>query len=291
MQAGEFVKKVRERAGLENNESAMAVIDGFFATLRARITHESGDNIAEQLPQDLQGHWEKGFIDHIKRKFSGTERMDLPEFIQRVQQEAKLGATCNAEHVTRSVIITFREAISPGADHTIVSQLPEDIRNFWLSSVPEAVRDEVKAKKPEVMVAGSEGVPADYYTETDYVAHTEHAGPTAMVPEPGTERTEEHVEARIEPPAGEYGPEYIGPSAASLDRSDDQIMRDISDILASNPHIHAGMINVVVHAGKVRLTGIVPSVDEKEHITEVTCRVLGVVDVDNEIAAEQEKRQ
>lgn len=136
MQADEFLKKVRSRAGLSSDERARQVTDAVFETIRARISHGGADNIASQLPKDIKKLWESGMVEHLARSLSGVERMDLSEFLARVQNAAHLGSVDEAEEVTRAVFRTLQEQITSGSRYAIQSQLPEDIRDLWLTSAP-----------------------------------------------------------------------------------------------------------------------------------------------------------
>lgn len=269
MQAGDFIKKVKERAGLEDKESAKKVIDAVFGALRARISHECGDNLSKQLPIELQEMWEKGFFDHIRRRFTGFERMNLQEFLERVRKGANLGESCNSENVTRAVFITLREAVSPGIANAIASQLPDDIKELWLNSVPESKRE----------VTNLTG------TSDKEIESLHHS----LVSEEGTETAGEPIGMQKDQPAGEYGSDTIGPSAASIDRSDDQIATDIEKMLEVCNDIQSNEINVEVHAGKVKIIGSVPSQYEKQHAAELVSKVLGVTRVENDLETEQEK--
>ncbi len=136
MQTEEFLKKVRVRSGLADNEKAKQAVDAVFGALRARISHEGGDNIASQLPKELRELWESGIVEHVARSLTGVERMNLNEFLARVQNTAHLADINEAEVVTRAVFITLKEQITPGAQVGLAHQLPEDIRTFWNQSMP-----------------------------------------------------------------------------------------------------------------------------------------------------------
>lgn len=134
MQTDKFLKKVRIRAGFEDNERARQVTEAVFTALRARISHAGGDNIAEQFPKDIRDLWESGLIDHIARGLKGIDRMDLGEFLGRVQNKAHLANADEAEAVIRAVFMTMKEQLSQGAQQAIEHQLPQDIRSLWQHS-------------------------------------------------------------------------------------------------------------------------------------------------------------
>ncbi len=138
MQTEEFLRKVRIRAGLSDNEKARQVIHAVFGALRARISHGGGDNIADQFPKELKELWESGVGQHIARSLVGVDRMDLSEFLSRVQNTAHLADIVEAEVAARAVFMTLHEQISSGARHSLENQLPEDLREFWRLSTPPA---------------------------------------------------------------------------------------------------------------------------------------------------------
>ncbi|MBI2842309.1 MAG: DUF2267 domain-containing protein [Armatimonadetes bacterium] len=230
MQPEEFLKKVRQRSGLDTNEEARRAVDAVFGALRARISHGGGDNVADQLPKELRELWESGLVEHLMRSITGVERMDLHEFLARVQNAAHLANIDHAEAVTRAVFMTMREQITHGAQQAIANQLPEDIRAIWLASAPEA---------------GA-------------------------------------------PPSGLYGTERIGPAAASVYRTDDQIAEDVRELLETSDEIDEERIDVHVQQGKVTLRGVVRTSGEWEAAGRVAAQTLGAREIENELTVVEE---
>lgn len=254
METGEFIKKVRVRAGLPDNIEAGEAIDAVFDALRARISHEAGDNIAAQLPRNIKLMWESGFMEHMARSVGGFERMDLNEFLKKIQNSAHLPNRQLAEDVTHAVFATMREQITHGADKIVQSQLPPDIREFWMSSNPP------KPVKEESL-------------------------PTSTTIMGDKERTVSDIEPAqsITEPPGRYDSRKIGPSAASIYRSDKQIENEIMQLLGSSDEIDADGINLEVHAGKVILHGTVKSAEERYLALRIASEALGTTEVDNEL--------
>jgi uncharacterized protein (DUF2267 family) len=147
MQAEEFLKKVRLRSGLENNEKARQVTDAVFQVLRARISHAGGDNVAQQFPKEIRNLWESGPLEHVLRSFTGVEHMNLGKFLGHVQNLAHFADAAEAEVATRAVFMTLREQITHGAEEAISNQLPEDIREFWwMSSPPKEEKEQPEGR-------------------------------------------------------------------------------------------------------------------------------------------------
>lgn len=226
MQTEEFLKKVRIRAGLKDNEEARRATDAVFGALKARISHGGGHNVADQFPKELKKLWESGIVEHIVDSLAGVEHMNLNRFLARVQDAAHLANTDEAEGVTRAVFMTMYEQISPGAVSAISHQLPEDIRALWQTS------------RPAEEMVGEEG---------------------------------------------KYGSEAIGPAAASVFRSDEQLERDIEELLEVSDEVDAEKIDVHVQQGAVTLRGVVRTSAEWEAAGRVAFKALGTKEVHNEL--------
>ncbi|MEN6371334.1 MAG: DUF2267 domain-containing protein [Armatimonadota bacterium] len=157
MQTDEFLKKVRLRAGLEDNERARQATDAVFGALRARISHAGGDNAAEQLPKEIRELWEKGLAEHVTRSFVGVDRMDLSEFLGRVQARAHLANADHAEAVVRAVFMTMKEQLTRGAQYSIEHQLPDDLRALWqTSNPPSEVKEGISRAEPAAGILRSD---------------------------------------------------------------------------------------------------------------------------------------
>jgi|GEM_PF-679146 len=277
MDAEEFLKRVSVRAGIHNRDQTRAATRAVFQTLRARILHEMGDNVVAQLPGGLKELWESGLISHAARSVIGFERMDLEEFIERIQNDPALRNIANARDVTCAVFTTLREQITPGAAQKLASELPEDIRAFWQSCTPETTPEERPRREP---AAASEEMQGEVP-----VLGPEYDVPTGADIETGAPQT---ALPRMNPPEGQYGSEGIGPSAAIVFRSDDQIESEVEDLLDANDEIDASTIDVEVHQGKVLLRGAVRSADERQIAEHIAREAIGTIEVIDELDVENE---
>ncbi len=267
MDVEQFLERVAHRGNLRSKVEARAVVYAVFEALRYRITHESGDKVAAQFPSELQRLWESDVTDHIDRMAVNVERIDLNEFIDKIRTHPELRntGTFDAGIVTRAVFTTLQEQITPGAADKVASELPEDIREFWLSSAPEA-------RPRESGVSGREARKEAPALERSYgePQEEEMQAVPASAPMAGS-------------PEGEYDSGRIGPSAASVFRSDDQLRSDIMDLLNASDEVDAKSIDVEVHAGKVILHGRVQTSAQREAVSRVAKDALGTTKVDNEI--------
>lgn len=292
MQAEEFVKRVRVRADLDDNEEALKATKAVMDTLRARISHQGGDNVAEQLPKELKQLWESGVLDHILRMFSGSERMDLGAFLARVASQLNLEDIRQAETVTRAVFSTMQEQITPGATAAVEHQLPPDILAFWRECRPEQpaaepppqeppqVTPDLSAPTPEEEVgARAWGPETDLPSGAD-VEMTE-AQTEAQVREMAAAPAEQRAEMEAPPEA--RSPDE-GPGSDVFYRGDVDLTNEIVRSLEESHEIDATHIDVLVQAGNVTLRGKVPTQTQKDAAHHLVASSLGVGAIRNELA-------
>jgi osmotically-inducible protein OsmY len=80
-----------------------------------------------------------------------------------------------------------------------------------------------------------------------------------------------------------YDSSLIGPAEASLFRSDDQIRKDVENLISVNDDIFPKDIDINVKQGIVTLKGGVNSTYARNAAEEAAREVLGVTDVKNEL--------
>lgn len=324
MQEQEFLKNVRMRGGLADNDEAKHDTEVVFQTLRARISHEGGENIGAQLPSGIKDLWEVGWWERIKREFAGTEHLDLGAFIAKVAHELGTEDLGRAETVTRAVFATLREQITEGASRSVESRLPDDIREFWRESSPDRFGAPVMEGPPfemEAPVAGEyAGVSAEeeegarpWGPETDIPSGADveetveaeasyiHAEGLEVCEECGAlfgisgseEATWEESEGvrppaveRIEIRAAEPAAPEEGPGSPTHFRSDPELEKEIRELLDSSGELDASHIDVLVRAGNVTLRGTVNTPEEREAAGTAAAHALAVGDILNEIKVE-----
>lgn len=281
MDAQEFLKRVSGRAGLHNRDQAHSAVDAVFDALRSRIYHETGDNITSQLPMEIRQMWESGTFEHVLSKVVGFERLDLEEFLNKVEDKLHLEDIYRARVVTQAVFMTLQEAITPGAADKISQGLPRDLRELWENSKPAEHPSETP--QHERMLREQAGVEP----QGAWTGETQPQRPALEeeyeLPE-GPELESIAGEPQPKPPPeGEYGSEEIGPAAASVYRSDDQLKSEIIELLDANDELDASSINVEVHAGKVTLRGVVQTPDQRNIAEHVASDALGTVEIIDEL--------
>ena len=278
MESEEILKRVSGRAGLHNRDEAREAVDAVFDALRSRIFHETGDNIASQLPKEIRLMWESGTFEHVLRKITGFERMDLEEFLTRVKERLKFEDLDRARLVTQAVFMTLQETITPGAASKISAELPHDLRDLWEKSIPSE-RPSESAQHERRMRERAGVEPQGAWTgETPPALEEEYELPEG--PELESVAGEPISKA---PPMGEYDSSEIGPDAASLYRSDDQIKAEIVELLDANDALDASTIDVEVHAGQVTLRGSVHTPVQRDIAEHVASDALGTTEIIDEL--------
>jgi uncharacterized protein (DUF2267 family) len=120
MKYDELIASVAKGAGI-SRESAEALTGATLRTLAERITRGEAEDLAAQLPKELQGHLLKPQED--------AEPFDLEEFIRRVAERTGMDPDEVLVHVG-AVFATLREAVTSGELDDIRAQLPEDLRGL-----------------------------------------------------------------------------------------------------------------------------------------------------------------
>jgi uncharacterized protein (DUF2267 family) len=319
MQTDEFIKHVSIRGEIHSREDTENAIKAVFQTLRDRIVHDTGDNIKSQLPKEIQGFWETGLVQHIAHKFGGRTRMDLSGFIGRVGDKLDTDDFAYAERITRAVITTLRQSITPGAQEEVERELPEDLREFWRSCLPPEMpmeADEARRyAREERQMREQEGPPFEMGAPVPSTPEEEAGvGPWVgagtcqpCAEEPGLEevteievtemrqevqRAEHEVhppaEERMEvvPPPEERVPTAAGPGSVTHYRSDPQLEQEIRQMLEESNRVEAEKIDVFVQAGNVTLRGHAKNQEERDQAGHIAAKALGVGDILNEITVE-----
>lgn len=252
MNTDEFLTRVRDRAGLIDYQDAQRACEVVFQTLNALLAHSSRDKIVDELPDELKKSWESSMIGHLTRSVKGVEDINMLEFLDRVRNEARLQTRDQAVIVTQAVFATLNEHLSHSVKRDMVRELPNDIHEFWKSSFKV------------VLSPGQE---------------------SRALPEEVEARESSVTESSADLPGGQYGSGKIGPSAAEIYRSDQQIESEVKDLLDASDEIDASEINVTVQQGRVTLKGIVKNSAEKNAAERIASDALGVTEIKNKLHA------
>lgn len=107
-------------------EVAKRATAAVFHALRDRLTVEEADQVAAQLPRDLQAVWRAG-----ERREAAPVKMKRPEFYERVRTEAGLPSPREARWMILAVLGALKEALSPGEAEDVLAQLPKGLKEVW----------------------------------------------------------------------------------------------------------------------------------------------------------------
>ncbi|MEA2168651.1 MAG: hypothetical protein QOF76_1951 [Solirubrobacteraceae bacterium] len=118
MRFDEFMAKVRERSGLDEDQAERAV-RATLNTLAQRLAGGEPKDFASQLPQELKD-------TTILTTGAGEGRdMSAEEFVRTVADREGCSPEQARDHV-RAVLTTLREAVTPGEWDDIEAQLGRD---------------------------------------------------------------------------------------------------------------------------------------------------------------------
>jgi uncharacterized protein (DUF2267 family) len=115
-----FTRTAAQRAGMA--EDTMERVErATLRTLAERISGGEAQDLASQLPADLQ--------DSLRRPGEEAEAFGVDEFVRRVAERGKVGPD-EARAGAAAVLITVREAVTPGEFDDVLSQLPQEYREL-----------------------------------------------------------------------------------------------------------------------------------------------------------------
>jgi uncharacterized protein (DUF2267 family) len=117
----EWLRAVADRGNLDDTHRAYQVLRAVLHALRDRLTPDVAAHIAAQLPMLVRGLFYEGW-DPTKT----PERMSLWEFLARVEKEATLKGTSEAEDATRAVMAVLWDELGEGTIEHLMSVLPRD---------------------------------------------------------------------------------------------------------------------------------------------------------------------
>ncbi|GAA4252740.1 hypothetical protein GCM10022255_050800 [Dactylosporangium darangshiense] len=119
MQYPDFMRAVAERMGDASAERTRAVTTAALRTLAGRVPGGEARDLAAQLPKELQ---EPLLTPGVPER---AERYDVQGFVHRVAARADVNFTV-AREGARAVLLTLREAVSPGEFEAVRRQLTDD---------------------------------------------------------------------------------------------------------------------------------------------------------------------
>jgi len=126
MKHDEFIKHVQSVAQLNTRAEAERATRATLETLAERIVGDEANNLAAQLPQELQEylHGREGQVG---------EHFSLKEFYERVGRREGIEPTAVPNHV-RAVFTVLNAAVSPGEFEEACHNLSKDYRELVVAA-------------------------------------------------------------------------------------------------------------------------------------------------------------
>jgi uncharacterized protein (DUF2267 family) len=120
MKYDEFIARVAENVGVSSAE-AEKLTSATLETLAERITGGEARDLAAQLPLPLQ--------NTLLPASEEAEGFSFNEFVRRTAERAGMDAGV-AEIAVDAVLVTLRDAVTPGEFDDVLSQLPQDFKRL-----------------------------------------------------------------------------------------------------------------------------------------------------------------
>ena len=122
MKYDQFIELVQNRAQLASRGHAVSAIRATLETLASRLTVESADHLAAQLPREIAYY----IMNAPRTEFQRGERFDLEEFYRRVAKSEFVDAIRDAVRHAQVVMEVLGEAVLWGELDRLWAQLPEE---------------------------------------------------------------------------------------------------------------------------------------------------------------------
>jgi len=117
----EWLRAVADQGGLDGTHRAYQVTRAVLHALRDRLTPDVAAHVSAQLPMLVRGLFYDGWDPSAT-----PERISLSEFLRRVEKEASLKGTSEAEDATRAVMAILWDELGEGTMDHLMSVLPQD---------------------------------------------------------------------------------------------------------------------------------------------------------------------
>ncbi len=126
MDKHQFLTAVKDELDLADLGEAESASRSVLAALADRITDDEANDLASQLPKDLR--------DFVMRRGGPLQKMDMDTFIGRIQGDLDLATYNQAARVAAGVFAVLKRAVSVGEWEDVVSQLPRDLQDMFVTA-------------------------------------------------------------------------------------------------------------------------------------------------------------
>lgn len=126
-QSQEWLKELRDTAGLADETEALSVFRLVLHQLRDRLSVEESVQLAAQLPVIFRGIYFEGWVPgHVPDKEVKTQQ----QFFDKLSVKM-LPRTLPPEPMVKSVFAILVHHLDPGEIADVISNLPGDLKNLW----------------------------------------------------------------------------------------------------------------------------------------------------------------
>ena len=125
-QLQEWLKEIRDNAGLEDETEAYSVLRVVLHLLRDRLTVEEAAQLAAQLPLIVRGIYYEGWNPSGKPNKIRTRQ----DFLDKVTIDL-LPRVLPPDPLVRAVFSILAHHIDPGEISDVITQLPDELKEFW----------------------------------------------------------------------------------------------------------------------------------------------------------------
>ena len=126
MKYDQFIELVQNRAQLASRGHAVSAIRATLEALSSRLTVESADNLAAQLPREIAYY----IMNAPRAEFQRGERFDLDEFYRRVAKSESVDRPDAVRHA-QVVMEVLGEAVLWGELDRLWAELPEEFDRLF----------------------------------------------------------------------------------------------------------------------------------------------------------------
>lgn len=136
-----WLKELREKAELADEESAHAVLRAVLHQLRDRLTVEEAVDLGAQLPVMVRGLYFEGLRPHkMPRKIRSRQA-----FLDELTAEL-LPHTYPVDWAVSAVFDLMTHHCDPGEVADVIGQLPDDLKDLWPATAREHHKKSFDAK-------------------------------------------------------------------------------------------------------------------------------------------------
>lgn len=125
-QCQEWLKELRDNAGLADETEALSALRVILHQLRDRLTPEEAVQLAAQMPIIVRGLYFEGWHPAGKPERIRTRQ----EFMDKITL-ALLPRQIPPDPVVRAVFAILSHHLDPGEVSDVIAQLPDELKELW----------------------------------------------------------------------------------------------------------------------------------------------------------------